>query len=140
MQHCHICEKDVTPVMDMTGTGKIVAQCPICQGVFGRAEDMVSTPIGTTPEGASVSIDRHDDHANERQRIQLEQRAPVGGKRIEASTGITDQAKARIVVIDKELERLGGLQRERRRLFAMVAAAEAEDAADAAAALPHAAE
>lgn len=99
---CQMCDGDVQPVIDIAENGKPIPICGNCQ-----------SPLGT--------IDRPPRPAPPEQVAQ--QTVTVAAQH--QGGDIVGAAKERLKAIDKQLERMAELQRERRKLAAMVAAAEA---------------
>lgn len=116
MMFCAVCDRDVQPVIDINDQGRPVSMCGKCQSALGTGLQATDQPQAVAGPAAEP------------------QAGPALPRRFEPKpTGPVDlvaQAKARLALIDKELERLTELQRERRKLAAMVAAAESADVDD----------
>jgi hypothetical protein len=128
MMHCPICVADVQPAIDINAQGQAVACCPKCQAPLGAG-------IAATDQPAPEPGPREETDAEFRQRMVHGDPSSLPGARLKggrmaAPTDLVAAAKERLVVIDTELERLDQLQRERRRLAAMIAAAESADLED----------
>lgn len=112
MMNCANCERDVHPVMDLAASGKVVPVCGTCQAPLGSLADAVPS-FAAPPRKASAVVPVNDTAT-----------APAAAA---PPLDLLSQARAQLATIDEELKRLEGLQRERRKLAAMIAAAEAAD-------------
>lgn len=106
--HCQACDKEVAPYSDLQGDMRVLYVCPTCNIPIGVADRDAPPPKPMLADGETVARPRKK------------------GEPLD----LIAEAKLRLADIDTELERLSGLQRERRRLAAMVAAAEEQDACD----------
>jgi hypothetical protein len=147
MRHCIVCEKDVQPTIDISESGRPIDHCPMCATALGlpQGPDRVVTvadkgitevPVDRAPPPGGTPGDPQDDpHTAAGGSAQapttgVRRVDPLGRLAPRPTGDFLHDVQTRIKVIDIELVRLAGLQRERRRLAAMVAAAEAADAED----------
>jgi hypothetical protein len=134
--YCPACKKDVHPVADLAESGAIINVCPVaeCKLALGvvNAEPPPPPPItlvhGQQHPGAAGGDATTSVATSSPGRIRM----PAPNKPLD----LVAEAKARLDFINDELKTLAALQREKRRLEAMIAAAEAADETD----LPQAAE
>ena len=107
-------------MIDIAESGKPISMCGKGH-VLGAGAEATDQPLPTPREPEPASEPRS--------------RGPKGPFQLppKEPEDLVAKAKARLQVIDRELERLAGLQKERRKLAAMIAAAEAEDTEDTAA-------
>lgn len=112
--HCDVCNKDVHPSIDISESGAPVYQCPSCMRPMGSA---LATKQ-TVASHADIIAGKIDTHA-----VQF-----IREPKPKAGNDLLEAARARLKELDAELARLEGLQRVRRRIAAMIAAAEAVDA------------
>ncbi len=113
---CLVCIKDVHPAIDMLPSGGVVNVCPHCQCVLGNARPEPTTP----PQSVEAVLGAATSNV-----VKLTLKDPGA-----ATRDLVLDAKMRLAVIDGELTRMASLQRERRKLAAMVAAADMADEAD----------
>jgi len=122
--HCMGCDADVQPAIDIGENGRPRSVCPKCQQVLGSAMAATDQP---EPEPEPVLQVQPGPDSVQRTK---------GGRLVAAlptlqPADLVQSARDRLAVIDTELSRLAGLQREHRRLTAMIQAADLADQADA---------
>lgn len=137
MQTCNACGKTGQPTLDLDPQLGVRPMCsnPECKALMPSVTpDVLSVSKaegddkGTLTRIAGGTVVEQDSLRPEGPNpLQSPQRAPVQRR---ASGDPVADAKAQLAEIDAELARLGGLQRQRRRLAAMVAAAELADEED----------
>jgi len=120
--YCQVCEGECQPVLDIEASGRIVQQCPKCNAVLGVVpKDGPPPPARIAQQQPAADLAATDAG-----------KSPVarGGGRVVALPSPTDivaSARERLAAIRTELQRLADLQREERKLQAMVDAADAFD-------------
>lgn len=120
--YCQVCEGECQPVLDMESSGRVVQQCPKCTAVLGVvSRDNPVPPAKITHNGQAADLAAVD--AGKR---------PVahGGGQVVALPNPMDivaSARERLAAIRLELRKLETLQREEKKLQAMVDAADAFD-------------
>lgn len=133
-----MCDGECSPVIDISESGKPVMTCPKCQSVLGLArEGTADVDVTSRPRQPEL---RKDEPVQRPAPLRLAQEAwPVAPQVMlkpptaQPLTGMDDlvgAARVRLGVIEGELQRLAALQREHRKLTAMVAAADAADETD----------
>lgn len=149
MRYCVVCDKDVHPTIDIAESGKPIEHCPSCTTALGLPggstrivtvadKGVTEIQVDREPQPPGASPDEYPKGPTTTQAVGGRAQAPLHGpeaarrstaRRVPTGDPVAD-AKAQLVDIDRELERLAGLQRQRKRLAAMVAAAEAADRED----------
>lgn len=104
MTFCNQCERETHSAHDMTPTGAVVEMCAVCSHKRPKAEaakpEPKATPIAPVKAAAVALVGTSD------------------------CDDIVAHLRARLAVVDVELERAAGLRAERTKLRRMLAAAE----------------